>query len=339
MSIRFEDMMKKQITESIENEYNHLQTDEEKDKFINRLDQLDLGGLMQKMITTSSDAMLKSMRETMFEQVLSFRSEEEEFLARQKQKWNHAFATSEALYIMNLEFAEEYQSYISQLDESQRADKKWRYLALQHIHGRALQIFLEIITLMENGFADGAYARWRTMYELAIVCDFIANHDEETAKTYYESSETDERYYDWAKTSGEFDEKVKGHIRFSNLEDKSKLNTGEWNSQYQLANKIVHATPQGTFKRLSNNGKQSIIPVGRSDYGLTTPGEHSAITLVQITTMFGCLFKDFDSLLYIIIQNNWINIVREAYFKVHDEIFPDDEPLLPSLVNRGKQNV
>ena len=37
-----------------------------------------------------------------------------------------------------------------------------------HIHGRALQQFLEIIILMKNGFADGAYASWRSVFELII---------------------------------------------------------------------------------------------------------------------------------------------------------------------------
>ena len=32
----------------------------------------------------------------------------------------------------------------------------------------------------------------------------------------------------------------------------------------------------------------------------------------------------------IIIMKNisdWVNVVREEYFKTHDEVFPDDEPL------------
>ena len=25
--------------------------------------------------------------------------------------------------------------------------------------------------------------------------------------------------------------------------------------------------------------------------------------------------------------SDWVNVVREEYFKTHDEVFPDDEPL------------
>lgn len=59
---------------------------------------------------------------------------------------------------------------------------------MQHIQGRALQQFIEIITLMKNGFADGAYARWRSMYEIAIVSAFITEKGEAVAEAFIQSS-------------------------------------------------------------------------------------------------------------------------------------------------------
>ena len=58
---------------------------------------------------------------------------------------------------------------------------------------------------------------------------------------------------------------------------------------------------------MSNDGTESLIPVGGSDYGLTTPGGHSAITLVQIRIMFGSLFADYDVLLEERIMTDWID--------------------------------
>ena len=75
-------------------------------------------------------------------------------------------------------------------------------------------------------------------------------------------------------------------------------------------------------------GTQSIIPVGRSDFGITTPGEHSAISLAVISAMFLSIYPEADALTNVSIINRWVNVVREAYFKAHDEVFPDDEPLL-----------
>ena len=51
--------------------------------------------------------------------------------------------------------------------------RKFMFLALQHLHGRACQMFLEILTLLRNGFGDCAYARWRSLYELNCTAYFI----------------------------------------------------------------------------------------------------------------------------------------------------------------------
>lgn len=331
MSHYYHDMIVRIISDDYEKKMNEAKTEEEKRKIQERFDSLDYSEIIDKMIQAASGTILKDMTKTMYEQVLDFRAEEDEFLAIQKQKWNKAFVASEALYIMNLEFVENYSKYVASLEEERKRPFQWRYLAMQHIHGRALQIYLEIITLMKNGFADGAYSRWRTMYELAVVCDFISEHDENTAKTYYERSNSEDHQYEWASVSGEFPIKKPEKITFADIRSKTTLNTTEWYNQYKLANKIAHASPQGTFKRLSNTGRKNLIPVGRSDFGITTPGEHSAITLVQITTMFGILFADIDTMVELKIQNNWIDVVRKSYFEIHDELFPDMPPLMNKI--------
>ena len=198
MSHKINDLIVETISNAFTNKINEGKTDEEKRIIKEKLDSIDLEALVDKMISDAAKPVLKEMTKTMYEQVLDFRAEEEEFLAVQKQKWNKAFTTSEALYIMNLEFADSYKDVVNDLTKEEVQQKEWTFLSLQYIHGRALQVYLEIITLMKNGFADGAFARWRTIYELAIVSDFISTYGEETAKEFYESSESDDRYYDWA---------------------------------------------------------------------------------------------------------------------------------------------
>ncbi|KUE93344.1 hypothetical protein AU078_04885 [Streptococcus gallolyticus] len=72
---------------------------------------------------------------------------------------------------------------------------------------------------------------------------------------------------------------------------------------------------------------ENIIPVGRSDYGITTPAEHSAISLAQITSMFLSIFPYGDGIVAMKNINNWIDVIREIYFKTHDEVFPEAPPL------------
>ncbi len=50
---------------------------------------------------------------------------------------------------------------------------------LIRLHVRACQVVLEIITLLENGLADGAMARWRTLHEITTVAMLIHKHGED----------------------------------------------------------------------------------------------------------------------------------------------------------------
>ena len=298
---------------------------EEAEEVMKKLEKIDLSTLFREIIFEMADDTTRYMRETMYEEVMFFRAEEEEFIVRQEQKWYRGFVASEAMYIMTLKISESYIQYVNDISIEEKTKHNNTFLAMLHIHGRALQEFLEIITLMKNGFADGAYARWRSMYELSIIASFITANGENVAKAFIEASETDDRY-EWARASNLFSSK-KRYISFNDIQIHCNMNTKVWRKQYDLANKTIHASPQGTFARLGNMKTENIIPVGRSDYGMTTPAEHSAISLAQITCMFLNIFPYGDGIVAMKNINNWIDVIREIYFKTHDEVFPEDQPL------------
>ena len=283
------------------------ETVEEAKEITKKLEKIDLSDLFREMFFKMADDTTQYMRETMFEEVMAFRAEEDEFIIKQEQKWYKGFVASEAMYIMTLEAVEAYVNYVNDLSYEEKFKHHNTFTAMLHIHGRALQEFLEIITLMKNGFADGAYARWRSMYELSIIASFI--------------------------TSGLFSPRKK-YISFNDIQTHCNMNTKVWRKQYDLANKTVHASPQGTFARLGNMRTENVIPVGRSDYGMTTPAEHSAISLAQITSMFLNIFPYGDGLLAMQNINNWIDVIREIYFKTHDEVFPEAQPLWSNVLEK-----
>ena len=316
------ELFSKTLKSTLEEEISKAEIEEEAKKILDHFKSLDIQELFNDMMKDAEKDTFSFMKATMFEEVMGFRADEQEFIARQEQKWYRAFVASEAMYIMTLEVAESYSEYVESLPKDQFQSKYWTYIVMQHIHGRALQEFLEIITLMKNGFADGAYARWRSMYELSIISSFIIQYGENVAKKFYE---TDDRY-EWARESKIFSTRKK-HITFNDIQKACDINSDIWKRQYDLANKTVHASPQGTFGRLCNMGTHPMIPVGRSDYGITTPGEHSAISLAQISAMFFTLFPESDTIIQMQNINHWIDVIREAYFKTHDEVFPEDEPL------------
>lgn len=58
------------------------------------------------------------------------------------------------------------------------------FVALSRLIARGTRVAGEIQALLLAGFADGALARWRTLYEISITATFIARHGDETATRY-----------------------------------------------------------------------------------------------------------------------------------------------------------
>ncbi|WP_247256127.1 DUF5677 domain-containing protein [Pseudomonas moorei] len=52
------------------------------------------------------------------------------------------------------------------------------------LHSRAIQVSREISHLLHGGFADGAFARWRTLHETTVILKFIAEGDEDLARRF-----------------------------------------------------------------------------------------------------------------------------------------------------------
>ena len=55
------------------------------------------------------------------------------------------------------------------------------FATLAILHAKACQVSSEVFALLSSGFADGAQARWRTLYELSAVSQFIAKNGQEVA--------------------------------------------------------------------------------------------------------------------------------------------------------------
>ena len=302
----------------------NAESDAERKQIIDKFNNMDLQKAFEALLESAAKDNVDYLKSTMFQQVIAFRAEENEFLARLEQKWWRAFAASEAMYIMTLEASKKYNNAVKAMTPGERKMHKWQYAAQLHIHGRAMQIFLEIITLMKGGFADGAYARWRSLFELSIVSYFIRSNGEIVAQSFCESANSDNRY-EWAKSSGLWSKKSR--LTFNDIRNKCVVDPAIWNLEYSLANKIIHASSQGTFNRLGSMSATHEIPVGRSDYGLNEAGECSAISFAQITANFFTVFTDEETIIAMKSIARWIDVIREEYFKTHDIIFPEDEPL------------
>lgn len=274
-----------------------------------------------ELIKYASDESVDFIEKIMYEKVYMEKAYVDEFLARQNQKWGKAFVTSEAMYICVLESAENYIKYV---EEVYKGETSFMYYAMKNIHGRALQMYLEILTLNRNGFADGAYARWRSMYELSIISSFIKKYGENVAKSFVQSANTNDRY-EWARSAKCFKNYANDrYMTFGDIQKKSELATEEWKKEYDFVNKLVHASPQGTMYRLGGN-TEIAIPVGRTNEGMGISAIHSAISLSQITVDFFTVFLHGDSCMAMMTFHKWVEKVAQYYKDVEEKVLSEND--------------
>lgn len=289
-------------------------------EILDKISELNFEDILIKVSDVMASDTVDIMENTMYEKVLEERTKTAQFIAHNEQIWGKGFVASEAMYIVSLELAQAYSNYIAKIPKEDVADKQFRYVALRAIHGRACQQFLEILHLLKNGFADGAYARWRSLYELSIIAEFISQNGEDVAKSYCESANTDGDYHDWAKAAPFFANNR--HVSFDNIKKKCTVEDDVWRGQYKLSNKIVHASPQGTFGRLANGpGIEGLISAGHSDYGLAMPAINSAISLSIISACFFKVIPFGDGIVYIKTMQKWTNVIRKYYTDIEASCF------------------
>ncbi|MDP2029191.1 MAG: DUF5677 domain-containing protein [Thiobacillus sp.] len=206
--------------------------------------------------------------------------------------------------------------------KSKSKQNMYRRWVMIRLHTRACQVSDEIICLMENGFADGAMARWRTLHEISIVAALIADGDEDLAERYilHDAVEVKRQADDYDETQVPlgFSPIGKRHRRGIEQQYEAALNRfgttfahpygwaakhlnlkkptfkdlqeaadrAGMSSHYKMASFNVHASARSLFFNLASIGDQTIFPAGRSNAGLVDPGERTAHTLALITSLY-----------------------------------------------------
>lgn len=252
-------------------------------------------------------------------------------IAHQEELWGKCFAASDTMYTMAVEAAIFLSDYVEKkADEETRKSKQYTFLALQHMHGRVCQQFLEIMYLLKLGFADGAYARWRSMYEICCCMDLIKQQGEYLAEHYYKCSEKTTKAFEWANiVKKENGRNMSG--TFPDILSFCSINP-IWKKQYELACWICHSSPQGTFNRLANGEGMNHVPIGHSDYGIAMPAEHAAMMLNIASAIFLTLYNNADSTVHVKIMNEWIKVIQRMYYTTHSEIFGEKAKIPYTIV-------
>jgi hypothetical protein len=282
--------------------------------------QTEVPAIVARFVEHAAKIILKSLKQDWPAQREWELQTRTEFCAHLEERWGPAFDILRAMYTVSHEIG-------AMAERRRRRSRAKRNLVLKdtiaHLHARACQVVAEILCLMENGFADGAMARWRTLHEITIVTTVIARFGEDLAIRYraHEAIETKramDRYRashaplglasptkkEIAEVEHAYDAALAlygdrfgseygwaGHHlelpkpRFIDLEAAAgKL---EMRAYYGMASYNVHASPKGITFRLGlirETGQPTGL-TGRSNIGFIDPAHHTAADLTLVTSL------------------------------------------------------
>jgi hypothetical protein len=241
-----------------------------------------------------------------------------EFRERMEGRWGKALGQLRMLLTMSREWC--HNISVRESHRKKHKNKRFRKLLIRLLV-RACQVTDEILCLLENGFADGAMARWRTLHEIAVVAAVILQYGDDMAVRYIdhqavESKRAMDKYiasapklgykplsslaqakivkaYDQAitKYGKNFDSDYgwaafhlkKERPSFVRLEEAA--GRAEMRSHYQMGNDNIHAGIKSMYVRLGLQGNYDGLLAGRSNAGLTEPGQNAAHTLTQLAVL------------------------------------------------------
>ena len=230
-------------------------------------------------------------------------------------------------------------------------DNDIKFEVLTRLHARSCQVAQEILTLLSNGFADGAHARWRTLHELSVIMWFIDQNDEEVANRYlqhgaikaYKDAQQYQKHCEalgripfskdemkYLKTQHDslvkkYGNDFKGQYgwafevlgirrpNFTHIEEAVNLN--HLQPFVRMAHINVHATVRGAFLRLGLQPDMDLLLAGGSIYGLGEPGRNTAssLTTSSIILLFSKL--GLENLIYGNALLRLRNEIHEAFYE------------------------
>lgn len=94
--------------------------------------------------------------------------------------WGHALDFLDFFILVNQRARRLFEA-VSDVED---VGEDYQFDALMRVHVRALRVSREIAALLRSGFANGAFARWRTLYEIAAVSNILAEADEGMSERY-----------------------------------------------------------------------------------------------------------------------------------------------------------
>lgn len=281
--------------------------------------------LIPAIIKSSSADLLKDLHSSWLNEKRLQKNEFSAFQGRLENSYKEGF---DLLRIMLTSVRELGNEFFKRQQQFEQKNNSILNDTILRLHVRACQVASEIITLLENGYPDGAMARWRTLYEINVVSTIISAGGENLAQRYVDHQIVDsykamklygecspqlgfkplsrkeetkiQRLYDdiiqkWGKpfsgSNGWASDFLQNKDpKWKDLE--ASANQLGMRSYYKLASWGVHAGSKGLFFKLGSIDNEDNLLAGATNYGFTEPAQNTALSLYQITALL--LGKETD---------------------------------------------
>ncbi len=338
----------------------HIELTDEDTKKIeedyNRFIKESLPEIIKNSLQDGAKSLAKELEKRWPEQKVEERNSIRHFRDRLDLRWAKGLDPLQMMLIASREVGQEFAEKLARSKAKKGIVKREVIMAL---HMRACQTTMEILTLLENGLSDGAYARWRTLYEISVVAlvidlfgDVIAErylaHDVVSMReSIINEFKHDEQNYDPATLKGEakeiedefqslveeFGKSFAGPYgwvahcfgmkrpRFQDLEEAI-----DWNAlppNYKWSSYKVHAGVAGTVRSLGSFGGQPVIHAGASNAGLETPAINTAYSLMQVTSLVFGKSNDLETQIkmqsLVLLRNKVVRECRKAAKKLESD--------------------
>lgn len=318
--------------------------------------------IIEGILETAPPRLLETLKSNWKREAKLQDRDKAEFRKRLKERWGDGLE----LLKMFITIAREVGSNIN---TELRKDTNTHQLGdvLTRLHARACQIAEEIVCLLENGFSDGAMARWRTLHEVSAASSIIREHGEELAERYVaheviesvKAARLFRKYHERlgqpamppediaeietqkdaliAKYGKEFGGTygwASKHLKLADptlaqLIEAAKID--HLSPYYKMASHNVHANPKGIFFKLGSIGESEVLLAGASNAGLADPGHSTAISLMQITTALALISPTLDDIVALKIMEVLVDEIGESLLKAHEQLEQDEENLLRTV--------
>lgn len=276
------------------------------------LKKIDMKEFCYNYLDVSVEMLIKSYQEELEISIQKHKKEYEVFQDKLNNIWMEGFRYSEELYHIC--------SDILYDCAQNRKNQKFSYMLedLEAISIRACQVYLEVMVLVKNGFPDGAWARWRTMYELSIIAQFISENGEKTAKAYYDTSFSLSDY-EWARTASSFKKyNPQWKVTFKAIFKRCKKINKKADKFYKSASVAVHPSALGTFGRIGTcNGD---VGIGPTIYGLAQEASHAAQSLNMVMLAYLKCMKGMYTTIETMVITKWTDEIKRIYKEIEENL-------------------